>query len=138
MMKNQKQFIKRRSFLGLISSTLAFGFGYPAFAETDPLRQVVARLSNDAPIRLLGREAAAHTGFDGTLEVILSNLSSRLGLAGFPMANTATVYEGFRHAISADFATAQTVSIDGWVVSQTEVTAYLAAYTYHKDAVTFV
>jgi len=137
-MRNQNLFIKRRSILGLMSSVLAFGLARPALAETDPLRQVIARLSDDAPIRFLGCESAGLTGFDGTLEVLLSHLSNSLDLAGVSMTDANAVYDGLRHCISADFAKTRTISIDGWILSQTEVTAYLAAYIYHRQASAFV
>ena len=102
----------------------ALGLGIGSWQYTSAKARLVSRLagwiatSEDA--RILGRVYLASQPEEASREVLTELLSAHLDLAPFGVSN-ADLKQLYRARVIRDFAEANTLTIQGWILSRTEL-----------------
>lgn len=116
----------RRAFLATSSGlAAALGFGRLARAaapEVDPVAKVMcdaAGYDNRAAARIAQFYWATENG-ERDAVALTAHLRERAAGRGTACASPEQMTDGLRHCIREDFKAGRTVTIDGWVLSETE------------------
>ncbi|MFP6581070.1 MAG: hypothetical protein VCD00_00790 [Candidatus Hydrogenedentota bacterium] len=115
--------LTRREMLVLVSYAslgLTGTFSETAFASEKALRKAFRRLSKRAemePLRTVGRMYIELTPKEGDVGILLQNLPNTDAL-------DADYWDVFSSRIKSDFVAGETVTLQGWLLSQSECRLY--------------